>query len=102
LARLAQLEEPIDVLVTDVIMPHTSGISLAGTVMDEFPAVGVVLLSGYTAETLDLERVTTRGAMFVSKPVTFSQLVDAVGRARAARQANPDPRAAGSPTRAAP
>jgi CheY-like chemotaxis protein len=98
LARLSRVEEPIDVLVTDVVMPHMSGISLAGTVMDEFPTVGVVMLSGYTAETLDLERVATRGAMFVSKPVTFSQLVAAVGRARAARRANPDPRAPGSPT----
>ena len=102
LARLARLEEPIDVLVTDVIMPHMSGISLAATVMDEFPTVGVVMLSGYTAETLNLERVTTRGAAFVSKPVAFGQLVDAVERARAVRPAHPEARAPEPPTRAGP
>ncbi len=85
IAQLARLDEPIDVLVTDVIMPNMSGIELAGLVMDRDPAVGVVMLSGYTAETLNLERVTTRGALFVPKPVTSGQLVLAVQRARAVR-----------------
>jgi PAS domain S-box-containing protein len=89
-ARLARLDEPIDVLVTDVIMPHMSGIDLAGLVMDRYPDVGVVMLSGYTAETLNLERVTARGATFVPKPVTSRQLVLAVQQARAGRRANRD------------
>ncbi|HEX7581501.1 MAG TPA: response regulator, partial [Gaiellaceae bacterium] len=90
IARLARLEEPIDVLVTDVIMAHMSGIELAGLVMDRYPNVGVVMLSGYTAETLNLEHVTTRGAMFVPKPVTSGNLVVAVQQARARRQTQRD------------
>jgi len=90
MTRLAGLEESIDVLVTDVIMPHMSGIELAEWVMDRYPHVGVVLLSGYTAETLNLERVTTRGATFVPKPVTSAQLLVAIHQAQALRQANPD------------
>ena len=74
---------------TDVIMPNMSGIELAELVLDQHPHVGVVLLSGYTAETLDLERVTTRGATFVPKPVTSGQLIGAVQQARASRQADP-------------
>ncbi|MDR3473276.1 MAG: PAS domain S-box protein [Devosia sp.] len=89
-ARLARLDESIDVLVTDVIMPHMSGIDLAELVMDRYPGVGVVMLSGYTAETLNLERVSARGATFVPKPVTSRQLVLAVQQARAGRQANRD------------
>ena len=92
MARLAGLEESIDVLVTDVIMPHMSGIELAEWVMDRYPRVGVVLLSGYTAGTLNLERVTSRGATFVPKPVTSAQLVVAVHQAQALRQANPTER----------
>jgi hypothetical protein len=87
IAQLARLDEPVDVLVTDVVMAHTSGIELAGLVMDRYPDVGVVMLSGYTAQTLNLERVTTRGAMFVPKPVTSGNLVVAVQQARARRQA---------------
>jgi FixJ family two-component response regulator len=61
-------------------------------VMDRYPRVGVVLLSGYTAGTLNLERVTSRGATFVPKPVTSAQLVVAVHQAQALRQANPTER----------
>jgi len=86
LARARQVA-PIDVLVADVVMPNLSGIELASRMMDRYPAIGVVLLSGYTAETLDLERVTARGATFVAKPVTSNQLLQAVVRAGARRQA---------------
>jgi len=86
---LAQRGEPIDVLVTDVVMPHMSGIELAEWTMDRYPDMGVVLLSGYTAETLNLERVTARGAAFVPKPVARAQLIAAVQAAPARRQADP-------------
>jgi PAS domain S-box-containing protein len=93
MTRLARLEEPIDMLITDVIMPSMSGIELAEWTMDRYPDVGVVLLSGYTAETLNLERVTARGATFVPKPVTSAQLLVAVQQARVAasktRQSGP-------------
>jgi CheY-like chemotaxis protein len=84
--RLEQLEDPIDVLITDVIMPAMSGLQLAEWTMDRYPRIGVVLLSGYTAETLDLERVTARGAAFVPKPVASGQLLIAVQHARAMRE----------------
>jgi len=58
--------------------------------MDEYPLLGVVMLSGYTAETLDLERVTARGALFVSKPITSTQLLKTVLQAVASRRAAAD------------
>ena len=73
----ARLADTIDVLVTDVVMPGMSGIELVEQMMDRHPLLGVVLLSGYTAETLDLERATSRGAIFVPKPVTSNELVQA-------------------------
>ncbi len=81
LERLIRLAQPVDILVTDVVMPGMSGIDLAERVLDRFPEAGVVLLSGYTAETLDLDRVVTRGALFLSKPVNANDLLDAVRRA---------------------
>ena len=74
---------PIDVLVTDVVMQGMSGIELAERMMDRNPRLAVVLLSGYTAETLDLERITARGATFVPKPVTSSRLLQAINEALA-------------------
>jgi hypothetical protein len=83
--RLAEQDTAIDVLITDVIMPTMSGITLAELVVEQHPHVGVVFLSGYTAETLNIERVTSRGAVFVPKPVTSRQLVLAVQQAGALR-----------------
>jgi PAS domain S-box-containing protein len=85
LAEISALSEPIDVLVTDVIMPNVSGLDLAEQVMDRFPQVGVVLLSGYTSETLDVDRIVGRGALFVPKPITRADLLDAIERARITR-----------------
>jgi CheY-like chemotaxis protein len=81
MAVAAAAGDRIDVLVTDVVMPGMSGIELAEQMMDRSSRIGVVLLSGYTAETLDLARVTKRRAIFVSKPVTSAQLLDAMDRA---------------------
>jgi PAS domain S-box-containing protein len=83
-ARGAEL---IDVLVTDVVMPGMSGIELAEQMMDSYPLMGVVLISGYTAETLDIERATADGATFVSKPISSNQLLRAVLEAVASRRA---------------
>jgi CheY-like chemotaxis protein len=80
MARLEDQPASLDILVTDVVMPGMSGIDLAERVIDRFPAAGVVLLSGYNAETLDLDRVVRRGAVFLSKPVTSGDLLDAVRR----------------------
>ena len=76
-----------DVLLTDVIMAGMSGIELAESMMDRFPDMAVLLLSGYLPETLDLERVMARGAVFVAKPVTSNQLLHAVHRAMASSRA---------------
>ena len=67
-------------------MPGMSGIELAEQLMDRHPLLGVVILSGYTAETLDLDRATSRGAIFVPKPVTSNELVQATLRAVASRR----------------
>ena len=86
-AALEKMTETIDVLVTDVIMPNMSGIALGDWVLDAYPRIGVVLLSGYTAETLDLDRIAQRGAVFVSKPFTALQLLQAVEHATAMEHA---------------
>ena len=83
----ARTAGPIDVLVTDVIMPTTSGIELAEQMMDAYPSIGVVLLSGYVEEALHLERATSRGATFVAKPLSSTQLLQTIAQAVASRKA---------------
>ena len=72
-----------DVVVSDVIMPGMTGLELADRLIAAHPTLGFVLLSGYTQETFDVHDLVGRGAMFLSKPATTRQLVDAVSRAGA-------------------
>ena len=78
LGRLEADPHSVDVIVSDVIMPGMSGLALAEQILQRRPRIGIVLLSGYTAETLDLARVVAGGAIFVSKPVTSRVLVESV------------------------
>ena len=71
--------QPFDAIVSDVVMPGTSGIELAQRVLDRQPGMRVVLLSGYTSETLDLDNVISLGVRFVSKPLSARQPVAALG-----------------------
>jgi PAS domain S-box-containing protein len=85
-AALAELEgggHVVDVLVTDVVMPGMSGIELADRVLAARPGTAVVLLSGYTAETLDLDRLLARGSRFVNKPVSSGELLRSIAESRA-------------------
>ena len=79
--ELERREAPVDVLLTDVVMPYVSGLELADWVLDRYPETGVVLMSGYTAETLDLERLLARGALFVAKPVASGDMLRAIAKA---------------------
>jgi PAS domain S-box-containing protein len=76
----------VDILVSDVVMPGISGIDLAETMMERYPALGVVLLSGYSTNPADLERVIAAGAVFLAKPVSSDQLLRAVDAAESRRR----------------
>jgi len=80
---MESMVHPIDALVSDVVMPGMSGIALAERVMNLHPSIRVVLLSGYSAETLDLNRIVSRGARFVAKPMSTRDLLAALDGAPA-------------------
>jgi DNA-binding response OmpR family regulator len=61
-----------------------SGIELASWMLERRPETSIVLLSGYTADSLDLERLLERGARFVTKPLSSGELLRAIRDVRAA------------------
>ncbi len=83
--------QPFDAIVSDVVMTGLSGIELAERVLDRLPGSRIVLLSGYTADTLDLARVEGRGVHFVPKPLSARQLLDALGDAGSMRETRAAP-----------
>jgi DNA-binding response OmpR family regulator len=45
---------PIDLLLTDAMMPGKSGVELASLMAARRPGIPVIIMSGYTEETLDV------------------------------------------------
>ena len=60
---------PIDLLLTDAIMPGKSGLELANQMVARQPGLPVIVMSGYTEENLAISGLTERPAL-LQKPFT--------------------------------
>jgi CheY-like chemotaxis protein len=65
---------PIDLLVTDVIMPEMTGRELATRLKESRPGMKVLYVSGYTADIIGREGVLDAGVAYLAKPFTPAQL----------------------------
>jgi two-component system cell cycle sensor histidine kinase/response regulator CckA len=69
---------PVDVLVTDVVMPGMTGQELARIALDRNPDLRVVYMSGHTEDVLVRNGARARNLAFVQKPFTRATLLRAV------------------------
>ena len=68
----ARFDEPIQVLISDVMMPGRSGVELAEVLRKTRPAIRVLLTSGYSADHLDSAGAGTTS--FLQKPYRGDEL----------------------------
>jgi PAS domain S-box-containing protein len=73
-------EGPIDLLVTDVVMPGMGGVDLAQALRQSRPELGVLYMSGYTEGRLEREGVLNKEAVFLAKPFGPVDLIRSVRR----------------------
>jgi PAS domain S-box-containing protein len=74
-------DRPIQLLLTDVIMPGMLGTELVEQVKAIRPELGVIFMSGYSHEVLAPEALAEQGAgTFIEKPFSASELLKAVRR----------------------
>lgn len=69
-----QYSGPIDLLLTDLIMPGTSGPELARRVLLRRPKIKVLYMSGYTEDSMIHRRVAEETVAFIAKPFTPTSL----------------------------
>jgi PAS domain S-box-containing protein len=72
-------DQPIDLLLTDVIMPGMLGTELVEEVKKLRPGLGVIFMSGYSHEVLAPEALAEQnGTAFIEKPFNAAELLQAV------------------------
>jgi signal transduction histidine kinase/ActR/RegA family two-component response regulator len=75
LRKCQQHEEPIQLLLTDVVMPEMSGRELADHVLPMRPDIRVLYMSGYTEDAIVHHRVLAPGIALLQKPITPESLL---------------------------
>lgn len=68
-------DEPIHLLVSDVVMPVMDGPALARNLLESRPGIKLLLISGCPDELIDVQQLVNRGAHFVQKPFSQRELV---------------------------
>jgi signal transduction histidine kinase/CheY-like chemotaxis protein len=71
----------IDLLLTDIVMPHMSGLDLAREVLAADPRIRLLFMSGYTGTSVTEQGMITAGAPFIQKPFTATSLREKVRQA---------------------
>ena len=71
------IEQPVDLLLTDLVMPGTSGRCLASSLVQRRPDLPVLFMTGYNDSVLDVGGADS-AADILTKPFTERQLLDRV------------------------
>ena len=86
--RICRLhQEPIHLLLSDVVLPRVSGPSVAERMVDFKPDTRILFMSGYTEESGLLQTILKQEAAFIPKPFTPDALA---AKVREVLDAQPD------------
>ncbi len=81
LQLIEQADRPIDLLLTDVIMPEMDGRTFAEQLKKRMPTLRVLYMSGYTADVLARRGVMQDEQDYLQKPFAFHDLLTKVHQA---------------------
>jgi two-component system, cell cycle sensor histidine kinase and response regulator CckA len=87
--RAAEGCGPIDLLLSDVVMPDGGGRALAEKLLAQRPGLRVLFMSGYTDDAIVKRGVLKAGVAFVQKPLTAKLLAARVREALADQHPTP-------------
>ncbi len=87
LALLQSRQEPVHLLLTDVVMPGMNGAELAGQARALRPELRVIYMSGYPDDVLSAAGDVSAGHPLIAKPFDRATLLAAVRKVLAGRGA---------------
>jgi signal transduction histidine kinase len=68
LELLDSLEEAVDLVLCDIVMPGVSGPALGAAIAERAPQIPIVYMSGYPRQDVDRRQLLPAGAWFIQKP----------------------------------
>lgn len=86
---LAATAGPVDLLVTDVMMPGTPGPELFRRLVGMIPGLKVIYMSGCPETALQFREIGTHGARFLAKPFSARDMAIELRKALGAPPASP-------------
>ena len=73
-------EDPLDLIIADLMMPQAGGIELLKATRDRWPQVPVLIITGYASIASAVEATRLGAAGYLPKPFTPKELEEAVHR----------------------
>jgi PAS domain S-box-containing protein len=68
LEKMTRQTDPIQLMITDVVMPNMSGPNLANKIVTKFPEMKLIFMSGYTDDAVVENGFIQPGSAFLQKP----------------------------------
>jgi CheY-like chemotaxis protein len=93
---------PIDLLLTDLMMPGMNGLELGRRLRQQVPDLPVLYLTGYSDALFDERPILSANEAFVDKPISSRGLHEAISLALYGRLGRLIPREGDEPAAAAP
>ena len=78
---LGTARPPVQLVITDVVMPDVNGVDLARVIREQWPATRVLFMSAFPAEVLVREGLDNPDVLFLAKPFTRDELMARVSEA---------------------
>ncbi|WP_117170085.1 response regulator transcription factor [Paraliobacillus sediminis] len=72
--------DQIDIVITDVRMPNKDGLQLAAHLADNYPAIKVIMISGYDEFSYAKQAIHLGVKEYLVKPVDIDELLQVVGK----------------------
>lgn len=81
LSLIENIQQPIDVVISDVIMPKLDGVEFVTKLREKMPNIKVIFISGYAEDSLNNNINTDNKTLFLAKPFTLKDLAAKVKKA---------------------
>lgn len=69
-----------DIVITDIMMPVMNGLEMARDIRSDYPEAQFIIMTAFGETSYLLEAINIGVSQFVSKPVEFQKLLDAISR----------------------